>query len=197
MFRYRLFVPATGLLLSMAAAPAGQTPAAPVQISTAPPALAPSIARADAVFGTLQRALHDELMSAVRKGGFAGAIETCHLATARVAHDVGRAEGIAVGRTSDRLRNPTNAPKEWMAPVVARYAGAHAADAPGFVVDLGNRVGVLRPITVDPVCVGCHGAAKGLSAGVKAVLQERYPADKAVGFKAGDLRGWMWAEVPK
>ena len=23
------------------------------------------------------------------------------------------------------------------------------------------------------------------------------PADRAVGFKAGDLRGWMWAEVPK
>ena len=28
-------------------------------------------------------------------------------------------------------------------------------------------------------------------------LAASYPQDQATGFGAGDLRGWMWAEVPK
>jgi hypothetical protein len=30
-----------------------------------------------------------------------------------------------------------------------------------------------------------------------AALAGAYPQDRATGFAPGDLRGWMWAEVPK
>ena len=198
MFRFHPALLCAGLLLSIAGA-AGRQGAqpTPVPIANAPGELAGAIERADTVFATLRSGLQKELTGAVRKDGFSGAIEVCHEVAAEVTHDAGRDLGIAVGRTADRLRNPTNAPKAWAAPVVRQYATARADQVSGFVVDLGDRVGVLLPIAADPVCLGCHGPEAGLGAGVKAVLKERYPADRAVGFKAGDLRGWMWAEIPK
>jgi hypothetical protein len=33
--------------------------------------------------------------------------------------------------------------------------------------------------------------------GVRAVLAERYPADRAIGFANGEIRGWYWVEMPK
>jgi hypothetical protein len=80
---------------------------------------------------------------------------------------------------------------------VARYAGRSAADVDGFVVDLGDRIGVLRPIAHQSMCGACHGPEDGISPEVRAKLRQRYPRDRAVGFGEGDLRGWFWVEVPK
>ena len=110
---------------------------------------------------------------------------------------VGRQEGIAAGRTSDRLRDPTNAPRPWAAPLVRANAGRTARSVEGFAVDLGDKVGVLRPIVERPMCAGCHGPAEKLHPAVKLALTERYPADRAVGFVDGEIRGWFWVEMPK
>ena len=67
----------------------------------------------------------------------------------------------------------------------------------GFAVDLGDKVGVLRPIVERPMCAGCHGPAEQLHPAVKLALTERYPADRAVGFVDGEIRGWFWVEMPK
>ena len=77
-----------------------------------------------------------------------------------------------------------------------RVAGARASSVDGFYVDLGDRVGVIRPVEELDICAGCHGPANGLDPRVRKELNERYPADHATGFKTGDIRGWLWAEVP-
>jgi hypothetical protein len=64
-------------------------------------------------------------------------------------------------------------------------------------VDLGDKVGVLRPIVERPMCASCHGSAGRMDSGVRLVLQDRYPADRAVGFTEGEIRGWFWVEMPK
>jgi hypothetical protein len=66
----------------------------------------------------------------------------------------------------------------------------------GFAVNLGDRVGVLRPIAHQRVCAGCHGPEDKLDPRVRRTLNEFYPGDRAVGFHEGELRGWFWAEVP-
>ena len=73
---------------------------------------------------------------------------------------------------------------------------SRAASVDGFYVDLGDRLGVMRPIAEDAICAGCHGPADRLEPRVRQELSERYPADHATGFKTGDIRGWLWAEVP-
>jgi hypothetical protein len=59
---------------------------------------------------------------------------------------------------------------------VAAHAGQRAAKVDGFVVDLGDRIGVLRPIAEQPMCASCHGALDQLAPGVDLVRRQRYPA---------------------
>ena len=166
-------------------------------IRDAPAELRPAISRGDVVISTMHDALLWELNSGLEQGGPVLAIKSCHVDSARVAERVGREEGLAAGRTSDRLRNPTNAPRPWAAPLVKANAGRRAQDVDGFAVDLGDKVGVIRPIAERALCAGCHGRPDQFSTAVRAELKDRYPSDRATGFGEGDIRGWYWVEVPK
>jgi hypothetical protein len=174
-----------------------EAPVTRYAISAAPEALRPAIERGDEIFGRMKESLIKELSKAIRAGGPAGAVDTCHQSAAAIVEQVKREQGFPLGRTSDRLRNPTNVAPPWAAAVVKQYADANAAAVEGFAFDLGDRVGVLRPLAQMPVCASCHGSAARLSAGVKRVLAERYPADRAVNFREGQVRGWFWAEIPR
>jgi hypothetical protein len=165
-------------------------------LGQAPAELQPVISRADLVIAAMQDAVLRELNDTLAQGP-AVAITSCHLDATAATQRVGRYEGIAAGRTSDRLRSPTNAPKAWAAPFVKAHAGRSARSVEGFVVDLGEKVGVLRPIAQRPQCAGCHGPAERLFPAVKAVLADLYPADRATGFTEGEIRGWFWVEMPK
>jgi len=182
-----------GLLLS-AAGSQGQP--ARWTIREAPVELRPLIARADLMIAAMQDSIVRELSDKFEQGGADLAINSCHIDSALVAHRIGR-EGAAAGRTSDRLRNPTNVPPRWALPVVTEYAGHRSRDVEGFAVDLGDKVGVMRPISERRICGNCHGPVEGLSPRIRAVLADRYPADKATGFREGEIRGWFWVEVPK
>jgi hypothetical protein len=110
---------------------------------------------------------------------------------------VAKKQGIELGRTSHRLRNPANAPRAWARVIVDRGSGATASVEKLRTVDLGDRVGVLRPIGTAETCTRCHGAEDEVRRNIGATLATAYPEDRATGFAPGDLRGWMWAEVPK
>jgi hypothetical protein len=176
-----------------------QTPPSPraYPIADAPAALLGGVRRADPAFEALRGALMTELTRALAEGGPPAAIAVCHQQAAAVADRVAREQGIAIGRTSDRLRNPTNAPRPWATAIVARHAARPAAGIDGYVVDLGDRVGVLRPLAMGSLCAGCHGPADQIDPEIREVLLAWYPHDRAVGFREGDLRGWFWAELPK
>jgi hypothetical protein len=163
----------------------------------APPELRDSISRADVVVVSMQDALLRELNDALDQGGPSFAITSCHIDVAGIIRRIGRQERIAAGRTSDRLRNPTNAPRAWAEPLVNINAGRMARDVEGFAADLGEKVGVLRPIAERPMCASCHGPAEKIDPVVRAALIGRYPADRATGFRNGEIRGWFWVEVPK
>jgi len=186
------------LTIAVATRPATQAAQelAIVPIAQAPDSLRPAIDTADEVFTEIRKAHVTESTRAMASGGPGGAINVCHQSSAEVIERVKREKGFDVGRTSDRLRNPTNVPKPWMAATVKKYAGARAGSVEGFYVDLGDRLGVMRPIAEEPICAGCHGPADRLEPGVRKELSERYPADHATGFRTGDIRGWLWAEVP-
>ena len=167
------------------------------RIAESPPGLRLAVQHGDLVIASIQSALLSELTRELDQGGTAGAIKSCHLDATSAAYRIARAEGVVAGRTSDRLRNPTNAPRPWAAPIVQRYAGARISELDGFVVDLGDRIGVLRPIAERPICAGCHGPIEDIRPSVRKELADRYPADRATGFRQGEVRGWFWVEIPK
>jgi hypothetical protein len=187
------------LCLLLASAPQAQSflPRGTWRITDAPAELRYPISRADLIVLSMQDALLRELTTALDRGGPAFAIKACHIDVIGVTQRIGREKGIAAGRTSDRLRSPTNAPRTWAAPLVKANAGRLARDVDGFAVDLGDAVGVLRPIAQRPMCASCHGPAETMTPIVRAALMDRYPVDQAIGFTEGEIRGWFWVEVPK
>ena len=185
------------LVLAPSARAQSPLPAGTWRAPEAPAELRYPLSRADLIVASMQDGLLRELTGALRTGGPAFAVKSCHIDVIGIIQRIGRQEGVAAGRTSDRLRSPTNAPRPWAAALVAENAGRRVHDVPGFVVDLGDKVGVLRPIVHRPMCAACHGAADAIDPAVRTELRDRYPRDQAVGFAEGEIRGWFWVEMPK
>ena len=154
-------------------------------------------AKAERAMNDLQRSLLAKLSAAMTSGGPVAAVEVCRTDARTIAESVAKAQGLELGRTSHRLRSPANAPRAWARPAVDAAAGSKAAAEGLKVFDLGDRVGVLRPIGTAEACTTCHGAPDQVRKNLGAALAGAYPQDRAIGFAPGDLRGWMWAEVPK
>ena len=187
----------SAMLLAASLQAQSPLPAGTWRLADAPPELQSPISRASLIIVSMQDAMLRELSEGLALGGPEFALKSCHIDVVGITRRIGRQEGVTAGRTSDRLRNSANAPKTWAAPLVAAYAGRRTRDVEGFAVDLGDRVGVLRPIAEQPMCASCHGPADKVSPAVREALGGRYPGDRATGFSEGEIRGWFWVEVPK
>jgi hypothetical protein len=100
--------------------------------------------------------------------------------------------GIEVGRTSHRLRNPNNEPRPWMRPLLNSYVASPGDTTPRVVKLESGGVGYAEPIYLKALCLGCHGAEMAPS--VAETITELYPDDQATGFENGDFRGLFWVE---
>jgi hypothetical protein len=193
--------PATSTPVVAPASPAEEAPipggGETVPLPDAPEAWAPAIRRAEEAGRSFQQALQARLGAAMAQGGPAAAVDVCATDAQRIAADAAAASGVRLGRTSDRLRNPANAPPRWTRVPLSLGAGEKVSAVAPLAVDLGPRVGVLLPIGVRTACLACHGPAAGISPKVAEVLARRYPADRATGYAEGDFRGFLWVEVAK
>lgn len=154
----------------LAASLQAQTPASRRSwpLNAAPPELSGPVARANLIVVSMQSALLRELNSALAQGGPDLAVNSCHIDLIGAIRRVNREPRIQAGRTSHRLRNPTNTPRAWAAPFVEANAGRLAREVEGFVVDLDDRIGILQSIAHRPVCTACHGPAETIPPGVTA-----------------------------
>ena len=168
----------------------------PIDLETASAPMKEAVSRGDLAIQELQKTLLGRLTAALGAGGPAAAVRVCRDEAQQLTTAIAAKHGVAIGRTSHRLRNPANAPRAWAAPVVAAHAGRTVADSQPVALDLGGRVGILRPIGTLDFCVTCHGPRQTVDMAIGDVLKSAYPEDQAVGFAPGDLRGWVWAEVP-
>ena len=135
--------------------------------------------------------LKKALQGAVSESSFGGAVGFCQEAAPKLASEVSEEEGVEIGRTSHKLRNPENAPPEWAKETVeAKEADKYVFRGPE------GELGYLHPIELGGLCVNCHGPRDKLSSKVTEMLEKHYPEDEATGFEVGDLRGWFWVEVP-
>lgn len=182
---------ALALSLSLCAEPA------PVRPGAASPALADSVGKCQASVKLLQERLQARLAEALSAGGPAAAVLVCRDEAPAIAARISREQGVAVGRTSDRLRNPANAPPAWAAAAVRAARGQRVAAVGEAVFDLGDRVGLLRPIAAGAPCLACHGPAASMAPEVRTALSKAYPSDQANGYSAGELRGFFWAVARK
>ena len=138
-----------------------------------------------------------ELKEALQQGlaeGPVAAVDVCQLRAPEIAASYST-QGVEIGRSSHRLRNPANAARDWMQPVIAAYLAQTGGSAAPQVVKLGDdRIGYAEPIRTQGLCLACHGS--NLAPQLAAAIDARYPDDQATGFAEGELRGIFWAEFP-
>jgi hypothetical protein len=147
--------------------------------------------RGAAAVAALKQQLMGELSAALAQGGPENAIEVCRVRAPAIAQ-AASGPRMRVGRTSHKLRNPANAPPDWVAPLLARHVAGELGNEAS-VVDLGDgRGGYVEPLVTAPMCLVCHG--ESLAPALEARLRTLYPEDRAVGFRAGELRGLAWVE---
>ena len=137
-----------------------------------------------------------DLQQALKGGlaeGPAAAIQVCRVKAPGIA-DALSVDGLRMGRSSHKLRNPDNTAPDWVGPIIQAYLDDASSRAPRAVELAGNRWGYVEPIVTQPLCLTCHGSE--LAPEVAAQIAELYPEDDATGFDAGDLRGVFWLEFP-
>lgn len=120
------------------------------------------------------------------------AVAVCREEAPRIAAAVAEEKGVKIGRTALKLRNPQNQPPAW-----AKELMDQAQAEPAFLKSPQGDLAALLPIKLQAQCLLCHGSRTQIPDEVRTALAEHYPADRATGFKEGDLRGWFWIEVPK
>ncbi len=104
--------------------------------------------------------------------------------------------GVIVRRVASKYRNEANKPDSIDTKVLEQFQ--KEIDNKTFVkkptvVDVNGTKRVYVPILVSKACIKCHG--KNIDPKIATVIKKYYPNDKATGFKVGDLRGAMVAEI--
>ncbi len=156
--------------------------------------------KASAAADLLLQKLTGELANAMANGGPAAAVLVCKDRAPAIAAEIEATSGVDIERTALRIRNPDNAADEWETEVMEsfaarRKAGEEWSTMSATVVD-GRRLRWMRPIPLAPLCATCHGEASAIAPETRKALLDFYPADQAVGFSPGDLRGAFTARAP-
>jgi len=105
-----------------------------------------------------------------------------------------------VRRTSLKVRNDKNnsadaTDRKVMEAYVSSIEAKKFSPKDIKVVEVGDVTRVYKPLLAKGVCLKCHGS--DLSPKVAEAIKSAYPNDKATGFKEGDLRGVIVAEIKK
>ena len=135
--------------------------------------------------------LSSRLMEAMGSGGPSAAISVCKLEAPEIAKEVSAEQGLLIGRTGVRLRNPTNTAPKW-----ATALTEAKTDKPTFVKLSDGHTAALLPIKLQGQCLMCHGPKEQIAPVIQEQLSKLYPNDQATGFQEGELRGWFWIDLP-
>lgn len=141
----------------------------------------------------------------MKAGGPVAAVKVCSELAPQITGKISREKGWKVTRVGTRVRNPMlGLPDPWEQKTLVKFqqradkgekfdkmAFAEIVEEPD-----GKYFRFMKAIGVKGQCLACHGDPGKMKKEVKALLQQRYPHDKAKGYKAGDLRGAVSIKRP-
>jgi hypothetical protein len=136
------------------------------------------------------------LLDEMHKGGLLGGAKFCAFKSEAVLKKLSKdlGEDISIKRVSLRNRNPKSYPLKSEKAIVEALTMIEQSDAylPKQITQVvGDGVyKIYMPATMSKrTCKKCHGAKNSIKPEVLSFLKEKYPDDKAYGFKAGEVRG--------
>lgn len=150
--------------------------------------------RGDSIVTLTFDTLRNTLLKAIGEKGFPGAVEFCNTEALQLTNTYA-AKGIQVKRSSDKLRNPSNAPDILEKELLKYYRQLKEENKellPSIKKDSIGNLHYFKPILVQTMCLNCHGhQEKNINPETWIMIQKKYPGDKAIDYKEGDLRG-LW-----
>jgi Protein of unknown function (DUF3365) len=151
------------------------------------------IKKGDSIVKITFDTLRNVLLKTIAEKGQAEAVKFCNVQALPIT-GMYASEGIIVSRISDKNRNAGNALQDLDKTEWKKYLelAAKKDSLKPAVVYSNNQAHYYKPILIQPLCLSCHGSTeKDIAKELQPVIDSLYPADKAKGYKAGELRG-MW-----
>jgi hypothetical protein len=159
---------------------------------------------ARAVASAVPPKLLEVLNAEIIKGGPASAVGVCNEKAPQMAKAASEKSGWAIRRVSERNRNPKAVPDAWELAALKDFdqraaAGEKPATLEKFeLVDTNGakEYRYMKALPVGQVCLGCHGTSDKITPDVAERLKTLYPADRAVGYSLGQIRGAITLRKP-
>ncbi len=150
---------------------------------------------AQALIQQFASTLKTELVTAIKAGGPANAVEVCKEKAPAIAESLSQTSDWEIGRTSLKTRNPDNAPDAWETRILEQFESLKAAGNPiaemsyAEVVETNGQktYRYMKAIPTQEICLTCHGS--DLDPKLAEAIDAAYPEDQARGYSAGDIRG--------
>lgn len=148
----------------------------------------------DSISSQVQLVLLSNIAKAIQDSGTAYAVSYCNIHASPLVDSLSNLYGATIQRISLKNRNPDNAAMtELDTEMLYRFTENKNSSLPfkDTLVTSANQTLYYKPITLGmPTCLNCHGVpGKDINEKTLAVLNKKYPNDKAINYKIGDLRG--------
>lgn len=153
----------------------------------------------DSISLIAQQTLVKALLQQIQSGGAVHAITFCSEKASVLTDSLFKIYDCGIRRVAKKNRNPENELNESEIQIFSEYEMqlANKEKLTPKVIHQENEILYYKPIILGmQQCLSCHGNLDTIEDGVKNILAEKYPNDKAIGFKEGDLRG-MWKLIFK
>lgn len=151
------------------------------------------------IAGKLQSQLGQKLKGALAEAGPIAAVSVCKESAPAIAKTLSAQHGVQVSRVGNRVRNTQEGtPNPWQQAALAEFEErlAKGDDAASMeywkTVETANgqrELHYAKAITVQPMCLTCHGQAADIAAPLAEKIKQAYPDDQATGYSVGKLRG--------
>lgn len=151
-------------------------------------------ARGRAITSQAFSLLSSNLLQAIEQGGAQNSLPYCSAMAMPLTRIVADTNSVSLRRVSHRVRNPGNRANTEELALIAEYRTTRAAGgvlSPVLMAD--GHVTYYAPIVItNALCLQCHGTPeKEVTLEVLSSIRKHYPADEAVGFEMGEVRG-LW-----
>jgi 4-hydroxy-3-methylbut-2-en-1-yl diphosphate synthase IspG/GcpE len=183
----------TAATITFAAGAEAQTASPPAGLDEA------AVQSTRAMANELLTQLGQKLKASLSAEGPEAAVSVCKEASPAIAKALSAKHGAQMTRVGTRVRNPAmGTPNPWQKEALAQFeARLSQAESPATmeywsVVDAGNgkrELHYAKAITVQAMCVTCHGTASDIPATLAEKIRTEYPQDQATGYSVGKLRG--------
>jgi hypothetical protein len=143
----------------------------------------------------LLETMRNALLKELEKGDVLSAVSVCSDLSQNIIKEKQQKYGFYIRRVSEKFRNEKNKPDNYELSILKNLENLSKE---GKLQDEyyeivrekdGKYLNYFKPILVQPMCLSCHGDLSSIPEDVRNFLKEKYPKDKAFGYKAGDFRG--------